>query len=483
MDYFPYLYGMKRLLFLIVLMSVASCLPKRQGGVYVPKEGEIRFTVLQTTKSEALHPVKSTPFTAHSYSEINYLDLDTTASTHPYLGTGVSLTVACCWLLSQMTSRQRRAILRDAFTKEGMNLNMVRLNCGSSDYATELYNYDDVAGDVSMEHFSIDRDRLYMIPVIKEVIKVRPDVFLYSAIWSEPGWMKTSGQMCGGALKDEYLSAFAAYLAAYLKAYKEAGIEIDAMSVHNEPLTDQNGGCPASLVSAEQETLLAGRLLPDAFAKAGVNTKIWIHDYDYTYWERVLSILADGDVFANIDAVAWHPYGRGTPDLQQNVRSLYPGLQMHLTERGPNKLKSAQQTQKWWCDVIFSALRYGCSSYSSWNLLLDTDGQPLTGKYPCGGLEEIDTVTGEIFQSTQSDVFRQYCPYVEVGAEILELEQPDDDIASIAFRNPDGRIVVVIACEDLHARKKFQIKYKDQFLAVSLPLDTWSMTTVIIDNQ
>ena len=68
----------------------------------------------------------------------------------------------------------------------------------------------------------------------------------------------------------------------------------------------------------------------------------------------------------------------------------HPGMPMHLTERGPNKLKADIQTRKWWCDVIFDALRYGSSSYSSWNLLLDTDGQPLTGKYPCGGLEEID---------------------------------------------------------------------------------------------
>lgn len=474
---------MKKILMLTLALAALSCARQGSGGTYVPKDGEIRFTVLQTTQDKPLHPVKSTPFTRHSYSEIAYLDLDAEVPAHPYFGTGVSLTDASCWLLSQMSPRRRRAFLKDAFTREGMNLSMVRLNCGASDYATELYNYNDVPGDVEMKHFSIDRDRLYMIPVIKEVQRIRPDIFLYSAVWSEPGWMKTSGQMCGGALLDEYLPAYANYMAAYLKAYGEAGVHIDAMSVHNEPLTDQAGGCPASLVSAEQETLLAGKLLPEAFRKAGVDTKIWVHDYDYTYWERVNEILSDEDVIANIDAVAWHPYGKGTPDLQQRVREEHPGLAMHLTERGPNKMKAAEQTRKWWSDVIFNALRHGCSSYSSWNLLLDTDGQPLTGKYPCGGLEEIDTETGEIFQSTQADVFRQYCPYVERGAEVLELDSPDPDIAAIAFRNPDGRLVVVLSCEDLHDRKKFQIKYKDQYLAVSLPLDTWSMTTVMIENQ
>lgn len=467
----------------LLVLSALSCLPQKGGGVYVPKEGEIQFTVLQTTQSKVIHPVKSTPFTKEGYSEIGYLDLDSACATHPYFGTGVSLTDASCYLLSQMPPRKRKAFLKDAFTPAGMNLSMVRLNCGASDYATELYNYDDVAGDVGMEHFSIDRDRLYMIPVIREVMKICPELFIYSAVWSEPGWMKSSGAMCGGELLDEYLPAYANYVAAYLKAYKEAGVDIDAISIHNEPLTDQNGGCPASLVSEEQEIQLAGKLFPEAFRKAGVETRIWVHDYDYTYWERVNRILADEDVIANVDAVAWHPYGRGTPDLQGKVLEEHPGMTMHLTERGPNKLKADIQTRKWWCDVIFNALRYGCSSYSSWNLLLDTDGQPLTGKYPCGGLEEIDLESGEIIQSTQADVFRQYCPYVKRGAEILELDSPDEDIASIAFKNPDGSYVVVFSVEDLGVRKKYQIKFKDKYLALSLPLGTWSLTTVIIDDN
>lgn len=467
---------------LMALMIAVSC-SQPKGGPYVPKDNEIQFTVLQTTQSRSLHPVKSTPFTIHGYSEIKYLDLDSACATHPYLGSGVSLTDASCYLLSRMSPGKRRALLKDAFTQKGINLNMVRLNCGSSDYATELYNYNDVADDIQMEHFSIDRDRLYMIPIIKEVLRIRPDIFLYSAVWSEPGWMKTSGAMCGGSLLDEYLPAYANYVVAYLKEYKDAGVEIDAITIHNEPLTDQAGGCPASLVSEEQEIMLAGKLFPEAFRKAGVNTKIWIHDYNYTYWERVNRILSDDDVLKHVDAVAWHPYGRGTPDLQTNVRQENPDIAMHLTERGPNKLKADIQTHKWWSDVIFDALRFGCSSYSSWNLLLDTDGQPLAGKYPCGGLLEIDTETGEIFQSVQADVFRQYCPYVQVGAEILELPSPDEDIASIAFRNPDGDYVVVFTAEDTHERKKFQIKYKDKYLAVSLPLGTWSMTTVLIENQ
>ena len=449
--------------------------------VWAPQPGQIPLRVFQTTDDGEIHEIRTTPFTIHGYSSIGSLDLDSVEGSHIYKGVGVSLTDASCWWLWQMGAEKREAFLKDAFTKEGMNLSLIRLNCGASDYATELYNYNDVAGDVDMKHFSVARDKQYMIPIIKEVQALRPDIFTYSAIWSEPGWMKTSGAMCGGALKDECLPAFANYLAAYVKAYKKNGVKIDAMSIHNEPETDQAGGCPASIVTAAQEIRLAGTLVPKAFQKAGVSdTEIWIWDYDYAGYERVLKELSDNNVRKNVTAVAWHPYS-GSPAAVKEVLEKYPEKEMHLTERGPNLQKKDIQTFKWFADVVFGALNNGCASYSSWNLILDEDGQPVTGKYPCGGLREINSATGQITDSRQAQLFRQFCPFVESGAEILHVNHPDSLVASIAFRNPDGSIVVVVVADSDPGRRKFQIKYKGQYLGLSLPLGTASMTTVIIN--
>ena len=466
---------------LSLIVSALSLVTAAQG-VWAPQPGQIPVQVLQTTDDRPLHEIRTTPFTAHGYSSIGSLDLDDVKGSHPYKGVGVSLTDASCWWISQMSPERRAVFLRDAFTPEGMNLSLIRLNCGASDYATELYNYNDVAGDVKMKHFSVARDEQYMIPVIKEVQTLRPDIYTYSAIWSEPGWMKTSGAMCGGSLKDEYLQAFANYLAAYVKAYRQHGVKIDAMSIHNEPETDQAGGCPASIVTAEQEIILAGKFVPQAFRKAGVSdTDIWIWDYDYAGYERVLKELADASVRKNVKAVAWHPYS-GSPTVVREVLKQYPEKEMHLTERGPNLQKKDIQTFKWFADVVFGALNNGCSSYSSWNLILDEDGQPVTGKYPCGGLREINSFTGEITDSRQAQLFRQFCPYVDIGAEILDVNHPDPTMASIAFRNPDGGIVVVVVADADPGRRKFQIKFKGQYLGLSLPLGTASMTTVIIDR-
>ena len=466
---------MKKTVLSLTLMLCSGAFSGAQP--YVPQEGQIPFEIWQTSGTREKHQVLSTPFSPHAYSRFKCIDLDAAQPSHPFEGLGVSMTDASCWLISRMEPAARKAFLKDAFGPEGMGISLIRLNCGASDYATELYNYDDTPGDTEMKHFSIDRDRLYMIPVLKEALAARPDMYVFSSIWSVPGWMKTSGQMCGGSLKDEYLPAFANYWAAYLKAYKAAGVPVDAITVQNEPLTDQGGGCPACFVSQNQEAKLASVYLPRAFKKAGLKTDIWIFDHNYKYYQRVLDQLSDPEVRKSVGGVAWHPYS-GEASQMRAVFEKYPEIPMHLTERGPNK--KHDQPVHWWADVVFGALNNGCRSYSSWNLLLDEDGQPVTGRFYCAGLEEVDSVTGKIFQSTQSLLFRQIGPYVQRGAQILKTEQPDGDVRMIAFRNPDGRHVLVFSALASSDRQKIQIKLNGQYLCLSLPLNTWSVTTVVI---
>ena len=468
-----------RILTLLLLTGVFSA----SAESYVPRDSEVKFRMLQTTKSTDIHEVRSTPFTHHAYTNCPTIDLDAAKPSHDYLGTGVSMTDASCWLLSQLDIETRHKFLKKVFIKRGYNLSIVRLNCGSSDYATELYNYNDTKGDVKMKHFSVARDEAYMIPIIKQIYDICPDLYTFSSIWSAPGWMKSSGEMCGGSLLDEHLPSFANYWTAYLKAYKERGINIDAITIQNEPLTDQDGCCPATLISAEQEALLASKYLPQAFKKAGLDTKIWIHDHNYKAYERVIEILSHQGVQSSIDAIAWHPYSGNTPEVMHEVRKVAPNIDMHLTERGPNLTKLAQQDVKWWADTIFGALNNGCRSYSSWNLVLDADGQPNVGKHPCGGLFTIDIEKGTFTESVQAKVFRQYSPYVERGAKILSITQPSENIHAIAFQNPNGNYVVCFVARDIpNKRQTLQIKFRGEYKLISLPLNTWSMTTILIEK-
>lgn len=465
-----------------ILLSVLMFLSLNiSADSYVPKEGGTSFKVLQTTPMHPLREVLTTPFSRHRYPSLTPVDLDGAEVSHEYLGIGASLTDASCWLLSRMPEDRRKAFIGDAFGKDGMNLSIARLNCGSSDYATELYNYNDTPDDVAMKHFSVGRDELYLIPVLKEILDVRPDLFLFSSIWSCPGWMKSSGEMCGGSLLEKYEKAFANYWTAYLTEYKKRGININAITVQNEPRTDQGGGCPATLISGEQEARIAGKYLPVAFRRASLDTKIWVYDHNYNpkHLPHLTPLLSDPDVQKNAEAIAWHPY-TGNASFLDTVHRQYPSFKMHLTERGPNLTMKDVQTRHWWCRLIFDALNHGCQSYTAWNLLLNEDGQPNTGRFACGGLEEVNSVTSEITRSSQYDVFHQFGPYVDRGAEILKIDQPDKDLSVIAFRNPDGSYVVVVSNEGGPERKRLEIKYKNEYLTLCLPVGMWSMTTVLI---
>lgn len=471
---------MKRL-----LLSAACAISCLSAGAreWVPHLHDHEFLVYQSTCSHGIREVMSLPFMKHGYSYLDTIDLDTAEAGHEYLGGGVSMTDASCYLLSSMPAGLRNKVLKYAFTQEGMGLSIIRLNCGSSDYATELYNYNDCPGDVEMKNFSIDRDRIYMIPMIRKVQKTNPGIFKFASIWSCPGWMKTSGAMCGGALKEDSEQAFANYWAAYLDAYGREGIGIDAMTVQNEPRTDQYGGCPATLLTGEQEARIAGRYLPEAFAEKGLKTKIWIYDHNPNPKHAcyIHPLMSDPLVQKNAEAIAWHPY-TGTFEYMDSIHTMYPMYRMHLTERGSNLVDTETQTEIWFAKLMFSALNAGCQSYTAWNLLLDPDGQPNTGRFMCSGLLTYDMETKKVERSRQCAVFEHFCPFVKRGASVLSITQPDEDVTCIAFRNPDGSHVVCAAYEGTleKDRKRVQIKHCGEYLTLSLPMNTWSLTTVVI---
>ena len=467
---------MKNKVVLIVLLTAVSLSSGAKS--YVPKPGEQAYTVLQSIEGKPLHEVLGPSFNRHDYSQLHTVDLDAAQPMQEYLGMGACLTDASAWLISRMNRRERKAFYKYVFGDLGISI--LRLNCGSCDYATELYNYDDTPDDVQMEHFSVERDNLYYIPVIKEMQAACPDLFTFSSIWSVPGWMKSSGRMAGGKLLDEYLPATANYWAAYLKQYKDRGVRVDAITVQNEPETAQGGGCPATLVSGEQEALLAGTLMPAAFKQVGVDAKIWIWDHGYQGYPRVLKELEDPLVRANIDAVAWHSHD-GTPDMMDSVRTLYPDLPMHHTERGPRLSELDNWDEFFWSDIIFGAFNHGCSSFCTFNLLLDQDGQPNAGHFVCDGLRNINTDTGELYDDRQATIFKHVAPYVKRGARVLSIDQPDKNLRVVAFQNPGGEKVVVACCGNgYRGRPRLQIKNRGEYLNLNLPFGGWSVTTVLI---
>jgi glucosylceramidase len=224
---------------------------------------------------------------------------------------------------------------------------------------------------------------------------------------------------------------------------------------------------------------LVGHLMPPRLKAAGLNTKMWLYDHNYQGWKRVLYMLSDPEVAANLGAVAWHPYD-GFPEMMNPIREQFPNLPFHLTEKGPNYRKGSPESHLlWWSRTITKAINNGCSSFVGWNYTLDENGSPNLGNFKCAGLVEIHSRTGEITPSIQYHAFKHYAPYIQRGAEVLKcpVNFPVEPMVDcLLVRNPDGSVVAVVG----NGADKFssiQFKYKGKYLKIYLPEQT--MTTIV----
>ena len=421
----------------------------------------------------------------------NTVDLDAAAADHPFTGLGVSIPESSCWLLSRLPAEKRAEILRAVWTADGAGLSVARLQIGSSDYSMHAYTYDDVAGDTELEHFSIDPDRRYVLPVVKEIQKINPDVTFFASPWSPPAWMKDNGNVAGGSLLREHYGVYARYFVKYIQAFQKEGVTIQAVTTQNEPECDQFGMSPTCLWTGEQETAFIVNHLAPALKAAGLQTKPWLWDHNFDGTNRVWQALARKGVLESIGAVAWHPYV-GQPEWIKPIHAKYPDLPMVMTEMGPH-VDRYRRDMLWWGDLMMRTFNSGCGGFTSWCLALDEHGQPnITGGFPCAGFVEIDSVTGEAVPSEQFKAFRHVGRFVRRGADILKdfwkaggsdwARRNDKRTTCAAFRNPDGSHVVVVACKpaegDAFSPVQVQVKYKDRYLIVqALP---GSLTTIVV---
>ena len=134
-------------------------------------------------------------------------------------------------------SERDRAIKLLFDVNDGIGFTWGRIPVGASDYALERYTLNETANDFEMEHFTIERDKQYLIPYIKAALAVKPDIRFWASPWTPPTWMKNPVGYDGGAMRNEakYLQANALYLAKFCETYNNEGIQINAICPQNEP--------------------------------------------------------------------------------------------------------------------------------------------------------------------------------------------------------------------------------------------------------
>ena len=162
------------------------------------------------------------------------IQLDMSAPRQQILGFGAAITEASAYVLSRLSEAERAPVMHDLFAPDALALNVCRTCIGSSDYATKAYSYDESSEpDPDLKKFSIDHDKEFYLPILREARKQNPEMFLFSSPWSPPGWMKPNNSMIGGAMRKLSFGPYANYFVKFLEAYKAEGVVIDAVTVQN----------------------------------------------------------------------------------------------------------------------------------------------------------------------------------------------------------------------------------------------------------
>ena len=414
---------------------------------------------MQTTKDIARDPIVVNPTTRFQ----------------TVLGFGAAFTDGSCSIFNQLAPAAREQLFHHLFHPSQMGLNVCRTCIGSSDHSGSLYSFDDGEADPELERFSIDHDRAYILPILRQARGVNPDLFLFSSPWSPPGWMKDNGSMLGGCMRHTHMPAYANYFVKFLQAYRQEGVEIQAVTVQNEVDADQQGLMPACFWPQEYEVDFVSDHLGPAFQKYGVKTRIWIIDHNYNLWGRAIAELETAGVRKYANSVAWHGYN-GQPEWMMRVQNAFPNVEMHWTEGSPDH-DDPEYLRGWaaWAQKFSDILNNGCRSITGWCFATDEHGGPNIGPYPLGGLVTIDSKTKDIYHSGEFWAMEHYARFIKRAAVRIDSQCLGKGLSHTAFENPDRTFVLVIT--NPGAKRICELQCDEKTARLSLTAN--SVTTLV----
>ena len=366
-------------------------------------------------------------------------------------GMGSSFDHATSFNLSKLDAKDREIVLRRLLgTWPGIGVNLMRVCIGTSDFTGDpWYSYDDMSAgkaDPKLRQFTIDKDRLYILPILKQARKINPDLQFFASPWSPPGWMKTTGNMIGGTLLPKWYGAYAQFFVKFIKAYERESIPIYAVTVQNEPGVDREKQpkmrYPSCHWTVEEERDFIKSYLGPAFRKAGLKTRIWCYDHNFNVkpdkenagiaYPRI--ILKDPEAAKYVDAVAFHGY-TGEPSGMTDFHNEFPKATIRFTE--------GSVFDMWGAERLVDLFRNWASSYNAWVAMLDTNGKPNNGPFEANRTMVMrEAKTNSPKYLFEYYMLGQFSAFVKRGAARIESEG-NGPFKHVAFKNPDGEIVLV----------------------------------------
>lgn len=358
------------------------------------------------------------------------------------------------WTALQLLPDSGARVLSALFSPTGLaRFGLCRVPVGSSDYAESRYSLNETPGDLAMKNFSIARDRERLIPYVKAAKQLNPALQLWGSAWSPPTWMKTNGAFDSGAMRDEpaIYAAYALYLLKFAHAYQAEGLGVFALCPQNEPgqLTDYSS---CDWTGAQLRDFIRDHMGPLFAQEKG--PAIWLGTINVPELERFIAPTMNDPAAARyVSALGlqWAALGIAAECAQR-----WPGVMIAQTETEcgnnhwqPGYNKDAPPNDWAYGVYTWGKMRdffaAGASIYEAWNMVLDTKGLSIGSRiaWPQNALVAVDPVRREAIYTPAFWAFAHYSHFVQAGARRIALNGAWAD--AIAFRNPDGALVLVLA--------------------------------------
>lgn len=448
-----------RLFYSLVVLCVLAYF---DGAAYAQSDVSVWLSTQDGAKELSVEA--SLTFGTSGGGDVPVIEIDPAVTYQSILGLGSSWEHATCENLFRLPEAERNEIIKKvAHPEDGIGMNLMRLCIGSSDFiGEEYYSYCDLPEgetDVELKNFSIEKDRAYLIPVIKKSLEYNPDMLFFASPWSPPAWMKTSGKLGGGKLKPEYYDTWALYLLKYIQAYEAEGIPIYAITVQNEP-NMISMDYPTTLWNGEMQRDFIRDHLGPLFKENGVKTLVWCWDHNWNNLKFPRAIMSDPEAAQYVDGTGFHLY-EGKVEAQTEFKNEFPDKHTYFTEGSVFRTTGAAR--------MIAILRNWSRTYSAWVTMLDENRKPNRGPHSASAtpIELKEDLSVEYRYDYY--MYGQFMKFIQRGAVRIESSDLGSrSFANVAFRNPDGSITLIVANAG-RKEAEFAIECLGKTLQTTLP--------------
>ena len=414
-------------------------------------------------------------------------------------GMGSSFEPSTCFNLSKLDPAEREKTLKALLTGDsGINMNLMRICIGTPDFTGDAwYSYCDLPKgetDTLLQKFSIAKDENYILPVLREALRIRPGLRFFTSPWSPPAWMKTSGDLTGGRLKPEYYAAYARYFVKYIKAYEAAGIPVFAVTVQNEPGVDREFDVPkwhypsCHCTAVQQRDFIKNYLGPE-FERNGLKTEIWCYDHNFNIKPVTddspvfipekpgdagigfpRTILSDPAARKYTSSMAFHGYV-GKPEGMSVIQKEFPDVPVRFTEGSVFGLKGGEE--------LIQILKNRAVSYNAWVIMLDEKRKPNNGAFEASRtIIERNTATNKTVYYFDYYMYGHFMKFITPGSKIISSEGQNTKISHLASLNPQGQVVVILI-NNSNSRKMAKMVYQNRLVEYEMPAQ--SVSSIILN--